>query len=390
MIAISSCENRYGELLKSIKSDLHMHPELSMEEYRTTKIVCNYLSSLGIEVMDLGLETGVIGVLHGKNKGPIVGLRADIDALPITESPNDTNISKEDGKMHACGHDVHSASLIGAAMLLCELREKMKGSVVFVFQPAEETVLGAKLLIKAGLFERIKIDAMFGLHVRPDIDIGRIGIKAGPVMSAKDSFSITILGKGGHGSAPQKTADPIVAGAALITTIQSIISRNIDPMEAAVISVCTLHAGTADNIIPDKLVMQGSIRSFSESIRDLMMHRLADITLDVSKAYGCVAELKMIPGTPMLVNDPKLMELATKSAIQVLGKACLVEQERDMCSDDFAEYANLIPAFFYFVGVGSQERQFYPLHNPRFSADERAPVIGATLLANAAWNTQQS
>jgi amidohydrolase len=392
MITLSACENKYGTLLKTIKSDLHRHPELSMQEYRTTTIVRNQLASLGIEIMDLGLETGVVGILQGAKKGPIIALRADLDALPVTECSNDNDASSEEGKMHACGHDVHTTSLLGAAMLLGEQREDMSGSIVFVFQPAEETAQGAKKMIEAGLFERIAIDAMFGLHVRPEIEVGRVGIKAGALMSAKDSFSVTVSGKGGHGSAPQNTVDPLVAGAALLTDIQSIISRNIDPREAAVISVCSIHAGTADNIIPDKLIMQGSMRTFSRKMRDFLIKRLEEVAYGVAMTYGCTAEVKIFQSTstPVLINDPAMTAIAMRSAIQALGKECLSEQEKEMGSEDFAEFGNHVPIFFYFIGSGTPGRDYYPWHSPNFHADERTPMIGAALLACTALNAQQT
>lgn len=390
MVTVIECEKKLGNVLKTIKSDLHMHPELSMQEHRTTQIIKDQLTSLGIEILEFGLRTGVVGVLHGSKKGSVVALRADMDALPISETSGDKDMSLENGKMHACGHDVHTTSLLGAAMLLKELRENMFGSVLFVFQPAEETVEGAKLIINAGLFERMNIDAVFGLHVHPEIEVGHVGIKTGAVMAAKDSFLITIIGSGGHGSAPQNTTDPIVAGAALIAAIQSIVSRNIDSREAAVISVCSVHAGNADNIIPNILTLQGSMRSFSQIVREVMKRKLEEMACSVAKAYGCKARVKIEKGAPILMNDPLLGPIAQKSAEQVLGKNRIVDQELDMSSEDFAEFANRVPSFFYFLGSGTPGIYNCELHNSGFHANERTPIIGAALLASTAWNAQQT
>lgn len=388
MFEIQECRETYGDILKSIKSDLHMHPEVSMQEYRTTGYIRNWLMNIGIEILELGLETGVIGLLRGASPGPLIALRADIDALPVTEYTGDEDSSLEAGKMHACGHDVHTAGLLGAAMLLKRCQDRMRGSVVFVFQPAEETIEGAGLVIESGLFEQMKIHAMFGLHVRPDIQIGHVGVRAGALMSAKDSFSIRIQGTGGHASMPQDTADPIVAGAAVVSALQSIVSRNVKPQEAIVLSVCSIHAGTADNIVPDELTMLGSMRSCSEHAREVAMARIAEIAGGVAGAYGCSARTEFLSHVPILVNDPALTEIAWHSAMAAFGEGNIVEPGIEMLSEDFAEYAKRTPIFFYYLGVGTQGREYRALHNPAFHADEQAPVAAAVLLAQSAWHAQ--
>ena len=389
MFTMQECRIAYGDLLKSIKSYLHMHLEVSTQEYSTTGYIRNLLINIGVEILELGLETGVVGLLRGAYPGPAVALRADIDALPLTECSGDEDSSLETGKMHACGHDVHMAGLLGAAMLLKRFQDRMHGSVVFVFQPAEETIEGANLVIESGLFEQMKIHAMFGLHVRPDIPIGHVGVRAGALMSAKDSFSICIKGTGGHASMPQDTVDPIVAGAAVVSALQSIVSRNVVPQEAAVLSVCSIHAGSADNIIPDALTMLGSMRSCSEHVREKAMARIAEIAGGVAGAYGCRAQTEFLSHVPMLVNDPALAEIARHSAIAAFGEGNVVEPAIEMISEDFAEYARLTPIFFYYLGVGTQGREYRALHNPAFHADEQSPVAGAVLLAQSVWQTQR-
>ena len=390
MITLASVEEKYGTKIRAIKSDLHRHPELSMQEFYTTGLVGDQLSSLGVEILDLGLETGVVGILRGRRQGPVVALRADMDALPVTENTNDMDASQEEGKMHACGHDVHTAALLGAAMLLDEQREHLNGNVVFVFQPAEEITRGAKKIIEAGLFDRISIDAMFGLHVCPEIEVGCVGIKTGPFMAAKDSFQLTITGKGGHGSAPQDTSDPIIAGAALIGAIQSITSRNVDPREAVVLSVCSVHAGMADNVTPDTLTMSGSIRTFSREMREFIIKRLEEVADFTVRTYDCTAEVQILHGssTPVLTNDSFLAEIAKESATQLLGNECLSEQKKVLSSEDFAEYGESVPVFFCFLGSRTPGHDYYPLHNPKFHADERTPVIGAALLASTVLHAQ--
>ena len=387
---LSKLVEEYAPAIVELYTDLHMYPEISLEEHRTTRVIRDQLIKRGIEILEVGLDTGVIGIIRGKYDGPTIALRADIDALPVNECEDHMIKSKNGGVMHACGHDVHTSALMGAIMLLSAQRDSLKGNVVFIFQPAEENIQGAKKVINSGLFTALCIDAIFGLHVRPELQIGYVGLKIGTVMAAKDSFEIVIHGIGGHGSAPQDTADPILAGAAIVLDLQSIVSRNIDPREAAVLSICSVHADGCDNIIPETLKLLGSMRSCSIKARSMMKTRLAEISEGVSASYGCKAEVQFNSGVPVTMNHESLYDIAAKSAVNALGEGCIQEINVDMGSEDFSMYSELIPAFYYFLGVRSAQAEFHPLHSALFQADENAPIMGAELLATSALQAIES
>ncbi|KIE47813.1 amidohydrolase family protein [Clostridium argentinense CDC 2741] len=379
MLHISESEENE---LKDTKRYLHQHPEISMKEYKTTEFLKEKLISLGIELQDMGMDTGVVGILRTGKSGPVVGLRADIDAIKCHEMADVKDKSLIEGLMHACGHDFHTTALLGAAKVLSNMKDKLSGDVVFIFQPAEETTSGAAELIKHGLFDKIKIDYIFGLHNRPEIETGKVAVKKGSLMAAKDNFTIVLRGVGGHGGMPHLTIDPIVCGANIINSVQTIVSRNVDPLDAVVVSICSIHGGTPENLIVDEIVMTGSIRALSNKGRDTAKKRLEAIVENTALTYGCKASLSYDGDVPLLHNSEKMYHLAYEAAKRAMGKESVVGTEPCLGSEDFAVYSKFVPTFFYWLGVGKEEGSA-PWHNAYFATDDNALKSGALLLAES-------
>ena len=372
--------------LKALKDELHRHPELSFQERRTTALLQEKLTQLGLELVDLGMETGVVALLRGGKPGGTVALRADIDAIAQQEAAHDGALSCVDGVMHGCGHDFHTAGLYGAASLLCQRRDTLPGSVVFLFQPAEEVTQGAQAMLDHGLLEKLpeKPRCLFGLHNRPELPAGTIAVMEGPVMAGKSHFTITLHGKSGHGGSPHKCTDVIVAGAAVVNALQTVVSRDTDPLDSLVCSVLSIHAGTPDNFVPDLLTMTGSIRFHQESAHQRARQRLEELTLGVAAAYGCTAEVAFHPGVPATVNGPELTLLARKAAVGLVGQDKVVSPRPDMGSEDFAVFGQQIPAFFYWLGSGVPGAENPCWHNEHFRTDDSALPLAAALLARSA------
>lgn len=372
--------------LKALKDELHRHPELSFQERRTTALLQEKLTQLALELVDLGMETGVVALLRGGKPGGTVALRADIDAIAQQEAAHDGALSCVDGVMHGCGHDFHTAGLYGAASLLCQRRDTLPGSVVFLFQPAEEVTKGAQAMLDHGLLEKLpeKPRCLFGLHNRPELPAGTIAVMEGPVMAGKSHFTITLHGKSGHGGSPHKCTDVIVAGAAVVNALQTVVSRDTDPLDSLVCSVLSIHAGTPDNFVPDLLTMTGSIRFHQESAHQRARQRLEELTLGVAAAYGCTAEVAFHPGVPATVNGPELTLLARKAAVGLVGQDKVVSPRPDMGSEDFAVFGQQIPAFFYWLGSGVPGAENPCWHNEHFRTDDSALPLAAALLARSA------
>lgn len=379
MLHISESEENE---LKDIKRYLHQHPEISMKEYKTTEFLKEKLISLGIELQDMGMDTGVVGILRTGKSGPVVGLRADIDAIKCHEMADVKDKSLTEGLMHACGHDFHTTALLGAAKVLSKMKDKLSGDVIFIFQPAEETTSGAEELIKHGLFDKVKIDYIFGLHNRPEIETGKVAVKKGSLMAAKDNFTIVLRGVGGHGGMPHLTIDPIVCGASIINSVQTIVSRNVDPLDAVVVSICSIHGGTPENLIVDEIIMTGSIRALSNKGRDTAKERLAAIIENTALTYGCKASLSYDGNVPLLHNSEKMYYLACEAAKRAMGEESVVSTEPCLGSEDFAVYSKYAPTFFYWLGVGKEEGSA-PWHNAYFATDDNALKYGALLLAES-------
>lgn len=370
--------------LREIKADLHRHPELSFHEERTTKKIREYLEDLDIDIVDLGLPTGVIGLLRGAGEGPTVGLRADIDAIAQQEAPHEGPMSENDGVMHACGHDFHTTGLLGAVKLLADQRDRIDGNIVFVFQPAEEITQGAGRLVEHGLIEKTGMEMIFGVHNRPEIDAGEIAVVEGPLMAGKTHFKIRLHGKSGHGGSPHKCADVIVCAAQIVSTVQTIVSRSIDPLDSLVCSVLSIHAGTEENFVPDELTMTGSIRYLRKTSMEKACERLKDIAELTAKACLCQAEVTFIPDVPVTDNSAGMTKIAQQAAEKVVGAEKIVRPKPDMGSEDFAVYGESIPNFFYWVGSGVPGEANPCWHNEHFRTDDDALIVCSKLYAQSA------
>lgn len=382
MINFKEVKDRYEKELIEFRRDLHMYPELSLKEFETTRKIKDRLTSMGIEIIDIGMETGVVGLLRGSEDGPTIALRGDIDALPIQEISNREYKSKIDGVMHACGHDIHTASVMGAAMILSQMRDRIKGNVIFVFQPAEEINAGAKMMVKSGLFQKVKIDRIIGLHNNPEIPWGKIAIKKEGLMAAVDTIRIRIMGKGGHGAIPHATRDPIVASAAMIMNLQTIISRNISPLNSAVISFGTIKAGTANNVIPELVEISGTVRSFHPDDRKLLPERIKKVVETTAEGYMVEAELDYIFDLPAVFNPEDLTNLAYETCREVLGEEYIYDPIPSMGGEDFAIFTENVEGFFFWIGVGNKEEDMnYVWHNPRFDGDDRAIINASAFMS---------
>ena len=359
---------RYEKELIELRRDFHMHPELGFNEKRTSKIVEDYLKSLGIKTKRMA-KTGVVGYLdNGGDK--TIALRADMDALPIQEENNVEYRSQYDGIMHACGHDAHTAMLLIASKILSQ--KKLKNNIRFIFQPAEEGLNGAREMIKGGAIEGV--DYIIGLHVWSDLPAKTFAISSGPVLAAVDRFTADIIGKGGHGAAPHQTKDPIVATASIIMNLQSIISRNTNPLKSGVVTVGKVSGGTAFNIIPQKVRIEGTVRTFDEDVHEMIERRIKESINNTAKAFGCKSRIRYDHLNYATVNDEDLAKMGRKIASRI---ANVVEQEKSMGGEDFSEYARIIPGLFVFLGVRNEKRGImYPHHSPKFDVDESALIYG--------------
>ncbi|NEX13145.1 MAG: amidohydrolase [Prosthecochloris sp.] len=381
----------YAEIV-SIRRDIHRHPELSYQEFRTTALIREYLLKHGLTVEHDFLDTGVVALLKGaKQDGPertLVALRADIDALPLQEENHHDFCSVEDGIMHACGHDIHTAVLLGAAALLSGMREELRGDVLFVFQPAEEKAPGgAKPLIDAGLFEYYNPSVIFGLHCFPHIQSGRIALREGSLMAAADELYITVNGEGGHASAPHKASDPVLASAHIITSLQHLVSRVASPYEPAVLSISSINGGHATNIIPGKVVMSGTLRTMNEELRSLMHQRLRMDIEHTALAMGVEAELTIVTGYPVLVNDDETTRQLRGFSVDYLGAGNVEISEPVMTAEDFSNYLRYCPGSFMQLGTGKKNpEKGDSLHSPFFNPDESSIVTGMGVMSYAAWS----
>ncbi|MCP8938243.1 M20 family metallopeptidase [Alsobacter sp. SYSU M60028] len=368
----------YQEELVAIRRDLHAHPELGFEEQRTSDIVAERLASWGIEVhRGLG-KTGVVGVLRsGSGNARRIGLRADMDALPIQETTGLDYASRNPGRMHACGHDGHTTMLLGAARYLAETRN-FEGIAIFIFQPAEEGLGGARAMIADGLFSQFPCDEIYGLHNSPDGSRGQITIKPGPAMAAADFFDIRIKGRGAHGAYPHNAADPIVTAMALGNALQSVVSRNINPTDPAVVSITQIHAGSAYNVIPDTAHLAGTVRTFDEAARDLARARIRDISAGIAAAFNSTIDVEIREVFSVLRNDPEKVEAVAGAAAELFGEAVLNRETTPrMGSEDFADMLHRVPGAYCWLGMEAGPS----LHNPNYRFDDEVIPLGASLLA---------
>ncbi|WP_336773764.1 M20 peptidase aminoacylase family protein [Paenibacillus sp. MMO-58] len=360
--------------LTDIRRELHRNPELSHEEFETTFRIKSWLEAGGIRIADYPLKTGVIAEIGTGT--PIIALRADIDALPIQEETGLPFASAVPGKMHACGHDFHTAALIGAAYLLKEREQELKGTVRLIFQPAEEKAKGARQVIASGALEGVQ--AIFGLHNKPDLPVGTIGIKGGPLMAAADGFVVEVAGRGSHAAVPEAGNDPVLTAAHIVTALQSIVSRNVGALDSAVISVTKLNSGTAWNVIPEKAVLDGTIRTFDPDIRRRVRERFDQVVAGVAAAFDTTAVVRWIEGPPPVHNDEGLAELAWQEAERL--ELLPVSPVPSLAGEDFAAYQQQVPGLFVFVGTDGPKEW----HHPAFDLDERALPVAADFFAGTA------
>lgn len=368
--------------LANIRRDIHSFPELGFEEKRTCRKITGLLKQIGMNQTRSPMAgTGVVGLLLGaKGRGRTVALRADMDALPIQEENNVPYKSRNAGVMHACGHDAHIAMLLGAAMILKRLQNEIKGQVKFIFQPAEERLNGAQRMIRAGCLENPKVDAIFALHVDPELDFGMVRCAAGPVWAACDSFEIEIMGRGGHAAYHFKCIDPLLAANEIYIGLRS-IERSLKGTDARVISVCSIHGGTAFNIIPDRITMKGTVRTFDKKVQATIIRRMREIVRGICSAHGAKAKIIYQKGVPATVNDSKTNDLIWRAAREI-GRP-VVKAVPGMGGEDFSYYQQLTPGAIAQIGV--RIGKIHPsLHNSRFDAGDRILPIGAALLAKCA------
>lgn len=352
--------------------ELHMHPELSYEEYETTERIKRELAAAGIEILQIPLKTGVAAIVRGAKPGKTYGLRCDIDALPIAEETDLPYKSKTPGKMHACGHDFHTAAVFGAALLLQERKEELQGNVKILFQPAEESSHGAETVLETGVFS--DVTAIFGLHTAAYLPVGTLGIRAGSVMAAVDRFELNITGTGCHGGHPDEGVDTILVAASVIQAFQSIVGRNLNPFHTGVVSVTRINGGNTWNVIPDKVELEGTVRSMEKDDRIFIERRMREIAEHTAAAYGANAELLWYPGPPATVNEKAWSAFAQKVAEERGFE--VVPQRNSTGGEDFAFYLEKIPGCFINVGTGVG----YPNHHPKFYADEAALTPAAEYL----------
>ncbi|MBV8172219.1 MAG: amidohydrolase [Candidatus Eremiobacteraeota bacterium] len=373
----------------ALRRDFHAHPELGFEEVRTAGIVAERLRALGYQVRTGVGQTGVLGILRSQRPGKTILLRADMDCLPIDERSGVEFSSTVAGKMHACGHDGHTAMLLGAAQMIMERRDLIHGTIVLCFQPAEEGKGGARAMIEDGALDDPAVDRVYGLHLTSLYPTGQVLVRPGPVMASSDSIEVTIRGRGGHGAAPHQTVDPIVTSAYFIAQLQSVASRNVDPTEPAVVTIGAIHGGTIHNVIPDSVDLLGTVRAFSEAERAAMKPRIERVLSGCCDAAGAGYDYRYIDRYPITVNDEKEAGYVHQLAVRTLGERRLGHLAMTMGAEDFSFMLQRRPGCFFFLGSQSDERTAVPHHNARFAIDERCLATGVQMMTALALDAPQ-
>lgn len=366
--------------LKRIRQDIHANPEIGFEEKRTSSLVADMLTGWGVEVHRNIGGTGVVGILRGHAPGRRIGLRADMDALPMEEATGLPYSSRNPNAFHGCGHDGHTTILLGAARYLAETR-RFSGEVVLIFQPAEEGLGGAQRMLADGLFKRFPCDEIYGLHTWPNAPVGRVSLTPGPAMAAADSFDIIITGRGSHGAQPHYSVDPVMVAVSLAQVLQTVVSRNIDPLKTAILSITQIHAGSAHNVIPDTARLSGTIRTFDDGVRAFIAERMKTLADSIAAGFGASAELILDSRFSVLINSPQQSDAAIAIARDLVG-ASLAEFDTDPLtgSEDFADMLHHVPGAYMLLGQGPGPN----LHNPKFDFNDEVAPIGASLLARIA------
>ena len=378
-----------------LRHQIHQYPELGNREFKTAKLVAEHLRSLGIEVETNIAYTGVVGVLKGTKPGPVVAVRADMDALPVTEETDlpfkstvkTTYLDKEVGVMHACGHDIHTSVQLGVASVLASMKRSLPGTVKFIFQPAEEGPPpgeegGAELMLKEGVFDNPKPSAVFGLHTHAALEVGELGLTIGPAMAAVDQFIITIKGKQSHGAYPHKSVDPIIMATEVVTAFQTIRSRSLSPLEPSVVTVGIIRGGERFNIIPEEVHLEGTVRTYDPEVQDMVEKRMNEILKGITLAYGGSFELNYDRGTPATINNPELCKQMIPTLERVVGKNNLKMMDPVMGGEDFAIFANEVPGIYYRLGVVKPGTTSGWIHTPTFRADDSCLEVGIRAMSN--------
>lgn len=370
------------EIIK-LRRNFHMNPELGFEEYETSKFIKEYLDKEGISYESYA-KTGVCGIIRGdleEKKDRVIGLRSDIDALPIEENNKCEYISTVRGKMHACGHDGHAAILLGVAKILNRNRELFGGTIKLIFEPAEETIGGARYMIEEGVLTEPNVDIVCGLHLDENINCGQVEVKFGAVNAASNPFKVEVMGVGGHGAYPSSAIDPIVISSNIINALQNIVSREVNPLNSAVITVGSIHGGTGANIIPEKVTLTGIIRTLNSEDRQLVTRRVDEIAKGIGLTLRGKVKIEIEESYPMLINDKNSVNKLRNAAIKVIGEENVLEQEYPhMGVESFAYFANEIPSVFYFLGCRNEEKGIiHPAHSSLFDIDEDALMIGVAI-----------
>lgn len=380
-------ETIYPEMVE-IRRDLHMHPELSFQEKRTPAFIAEYLKRLGMEVRTGVGGNGVVGYLQGGKPGKTIALRADFDALPIADEKEVAYRSQVPGVMHACGHDIHTAALLGTAKALSFVKDEIPGNVVFIHQHAEELAPGgAKSMVEDGCLDGV--DEVYGAHVEVNYPVGQVAVNDGYVQAASDTFDITVRGRGGHAAEPHWCIDPLVIGSHLVVDLQNIVSRRIDPLQPALVTVGAFNSGDAHNVIPDKAYLKGTVRTYDKQVRIQAENALKLIAQKTAEKHEAVIDVTYTKGYISLYNHPKETEFIKNLAIDLIGKDKVVVKPPDMGGEDFAYYVDARPGSFFWVGGGNPEIDaVFPHHHPKFDVDEKSMLLTAKLFASVVFNSK--
>ncbi|MDF1512514.1 MAG: amidohydrolase [Anaerolineae bacterium] len=378
MKAQQHAEEMYQQLV-TWRRDFHMHPELGCEEYRTAGIVAVELQNLGYRVRTGVAETGVVGVLEN-GQGPVIMTRVDMDALPIQEANAVEYTSQNPGLMHACGHDAHVAIGLGIATVMAKYRDMWQGTLKVIFQPGEEGMNGAEKMVQQGVLDDPHPDAVLAVHVWNPLPVGSVAATIGPVMAAAEAFHVTITGKGGHAAKPEETVDPVVIAAMTVSNLQTIVSRNVSARETAVVTVGSMKAGDAFNVIPPTAELKGTVRTFDSQVRETVLKRLTEIVYGTARMMGAQATLEWMPNTPAVVNDAQITGIVQKAVVDLFGESALIDDERTMGSEDAAYFLREIPGSYIFIGAGPVGEPGTPHHNPHFNIEEASLKNGVAVV----------
>jgi amidohydrolase len=386
---IDAALSQIEDTIVQLRHHIHQNPELGNREFETAALVADHLRALGIEVQTEVAHTGVVGILRGGQPGAVVAVRADMDALPVTEDTpyefkstvRTTYLGRDVGVSHACGHDIHTAVLLGVASVLSSMRDELPGTVKFIFQPAEEGPPpgedgGAPMMVEEGVLESPAPTAIFGLHTSPGLEVGKIGYAIGPALASSDGFVITIIGKQSHGAAPENSIDPIVMASQAVLALQTIRSRNLPPLQPSVISVGMFHSGERFNIIPAQATLGGTVRTYDENVRNIIERRMNEILAGITAAGGGSYELDYQRGAPPTINDPELTRAMLPSLRRAVGDGNVLEQDPIMAAEDFAYFARIVPGFYFSLGTTKPGTNAGWNHTPNFMADDSSVPVG--------------